>query len=44
MEENGSEFEENGLDEDDLEESEKDDESDAVIREKSDSFLPRDNI
>ena len=44
MEENGSEFEENSLDEDDMDEDEHDDESDAIIREKSDSFEPRDNI
>jgi hypothetical protein len=44
MEENGSEFEENGLDDDDVDDEERDDESDAIIREKSDTWLPRDNI
>jgi len=44
MEENGSELEESGMDEDDQDEAENDDENDAIIREKDDSFLPRDNI
>lgn len=44
MEDDGNGYEEIGPDEDDLDEKEDDDESDAILREKSDSLLPRDNI
>lgn len=44
MEEEENEFEELEPGEDDLDEMEHDDESDAILREKSDSSLPRDNI
>ncbi len=44
MEENGNDFEDEGLEEDDHDESENDDEIDAIIREKDENLLPRNNV
>lgn len=44
MEDNDNELEDNGLAEEEPVESESDNEDDAILHEKRDSSLPRDNI